>query len=122
MKMQEVSPILWTKSIEETIAFYTGVLGFRAESHFPRFVTLSLDHAKIMFIVPAEVEFHEPMLTGSIYLFMEDVNAFWERVKDKARIKTVICDREYLMRDFSVLDNNGYEIVFGEDINQSEKD
>lgn len=116
MAVHEVSPILWTKSIEETSAFYTGVLGFTAESHFPNFVSLSRGNAKIMFIVPGDVIFEGPQLTGSIYFFMKDVDLLWEAVKDKSQIKTPICDREYLMRDFSIFDNNGYEIVFGEDI------
>lgn len=118
MKLHEVSPILWTKSIEETSAFYTDVLGFTAEGHFPNFVSLSRGEAKLMFIVPSDVPFDSPRLTGSIYFFMEDVDRLWETVKDKAQIKTPICDREYLMRDFSIFDNNGYEIVFGEDISR----
>jgi hypothetical protein len=36
-------------------------------------------------------------------------------------IKTPIADRTYLMRDFSILDNNGYELVFGEDISSKSK-
>jgi len=47
---------------------------------------------------------------------MEDVDQLWDKVKDKATVKSAIEDREYLMRDFSILDNNGYEIVFGQDI------
>lgn len=119
MKTYEVSPILWTKSVEETTVFYTDMLGFTAESHFPNFVTLTLGDARIMFIVPSDVDFPEPKLTGSIYLFLDGVDILWEKVKDKARIKTAICDREYLMRDFSLYDNNGYEIVFGQDISRA---
>jgi hypothetical protein len=44
------------------------------------------------------------------------VDKLWESVKDKAVIKTAIANREYFMRDFSILDNNGYELVFGQDI------
>jgi len=47
---------------------------------------------------------------------MDKVDELWNSIKDKARIKSSLEDREYLMRDFSILDNNGYEIVFGEDI------
>ncbi len=61
MKLHKLSPILWTKDLQATIAFY-------------------------------------------------------ESVKDKATIKTSIEDREYFMRDFSILDNNGYELVFGQHI------
>jgi hypothetical protein len=47
---------------------------------------------------------------------MENVDEFWEQVKNKATIKSSIADRQYLMRDFSIIDNNGYELVFGQDI------
>ena len=60
--------------------------------------------------------FPKPQLTGSIYITTEQVDQLWESVKDKAKVESSIADREYLMRDFSILDNNGYELVFGEDI------
>ena len=65
--------------------------------------------------------FPEAILTGSIFIEMEEVDKLWELVKDKAKIKTNIADREYWMRDFSILDNNGYELVFGEDMSFKHK-
>jgi len=128
MKIHELSPILWTKNISETVSFYEDVLEFKSQSNFPNFVSLAKDDTRIMFVVPQEEPedckspddndpfFPKAVLTGSIYLFMENVDGLWEKVKDKARIKSSIADREYLMRDFSILDNNGYELVFGQDI------
>jgi len=122
MQLQGLSPILWTKNLQETISFYETALGFKSRSNFPNFASLYRDDAEIMFIVPtgepgnAADSFPQPHLTGSIYIFTKDVDEFWESVKDKATIKTPINDRGYLMRDFSILDNSGYEIVFGEDI------
>lgn len=123
MKLQKLSPILWTKNLRETISFYTSVLGFSSRSNFPNFASLYKDDVEMMVIVPTgepgdDNFFPKPCLTGSIYIFMNDVDEFWEAVKYKATIKTSICDREYMMRDFSILDNNGYEIVFGEDISK----
>ena len=128
MKVQELSPILWTKNLNETILFYEDVLGFSSESNFPNFASLSKNDARIMFVVPnddseenstgtnGEAFFPKPSLTGSIYFFIADVDDCWATLKDKARIKSSIADRGYLMRDFSILDNNGYELVFGQDI------
>lgn len=130
MKLQQLSPILWTKNLQETIAFYTEILGFTSQSHFPNFVSLVKEEVQIMFITPQEEPeeckepgdgkpfFPGPCLTGSIYIFTEEVDALWDKVKDNSTIKTALADREYLMRDFSILDNNGYEIVFGEDISR----
>lgn len=81
-----------------------------------------------MFIVPQEepeafkyandkvLFFPEAHLTGSIFIYMQGVDELWKNVSKKAFIKSHIDNGEYLMRDFSILDNNGYEIVFGEDI------
>ena len=123
MQFQSLSPILWTKNLQETIVFYETLLGFKSRSNFPNFVALYKDEAEIMFVVPGGEPddkdfFPRPLLTGSIYVFMKDVNEFWESVKQKVKIKTPIADRQYLMRDFSIFDNNGYEIVFGEDISK----
>ncbi|HVX25013.1 MAG TPA: VOC family protein [Parafilimonas sp.] len=121
MQLRALSPILWTKNLQETISFYETVLGFKSRSNFPNFAALCRDNAEIMFVVPTGEPddndfFPKPLLTGSMYIFTQDVDALWELVKDKATIKSAICNREYLMRDFSITDNNGYEIVFGEDI------
>ena len=128
MKLQHLSPILWTKDLEQTISFYETVLGFKKKTQFPNFVSLTRDKIELMFVLPVEEPedckdpsnkeefFPKPKLTGNIYIFTEKVDELWEFVKDKATVESSIADRQYLMRDFSILDNNGYELVFGEDI------
>src|SRR5688572_31387524 len=83
MKLQKLSPILWTKDLKETISFYETVLGFKGKSNFPNFATLTRENVEIMFIVPQdELEdckdpndkkdfFPKPLLTGSIFIVME---------------------------------------------------
>jgi len=129
-KLHFLSPILWTKDLEQTISFYETVLGFKKKTQFPNFVSLKRDHVEIMFVLPTpepedckdpnnkEEFFPKPTITGNIYIFTEKVDELWEFVKDKTKVTAVIADREYLMRDFGILDNNGYELVFGEDISQ----
>jgi catechol 2,3-dioxygenase-like lactoylglutathione lyase family enzyme len=126
--MKTLSPILWTKDLAETISFYESVLGFKGKSNFPNFVSLRRGNIEIMFVVPQndakeskDLSDREdlppnPHLTGSIFITMDDVDELWDSVKQKETIKTAIDNREYLMRDFSILDNNGYELVFGKDI------
>jgi catechol 2,3-dioxygenase-like lactoylglutathione lyase family enzyme len=126
--MKKLSPILWTKDLEQTISFYTSVLGFKAKSNFPNFVSLTRGIVEIMFVVPQDEPeecidasdkkefFPRPVLTGSIFIVTDQVDKLWDSVKDKATVKTSIANRDYLMRDFSIVDNNGYELVFGQDI------
>jgi catechol 2,3-dioxygenase-like lactoylglutathione lyase family enzyme len=126
--MKKLSPILWTKDLKETISFYESVLGFKGKSNFPNFVSLTRENVEIMFVVPQDEPeeckdpndkkefFPNPVLTGSIFIVTDQVDKLWESVKDKATVKTSIANRDYMMRDFSILDNNGYELVFGQDI------
>jgi catechol 2,3-dioxygenase-like lactoylglutathione lyase family enzyme len=128
MGLQKLSPILWTRDLNGTLLFYETVLGFKGKSNFPRFASLTRENVEIMFIVPQDEPeeckdpndkgdfFPKPMLTGSIFIVTDQVDKLWELVKDKATIQSSIADREYGMRDFSILDNNGYELVFGQDI------
>ncbi len=60
--------------------------------------------------------FPKPLRTGGIYIYIDHVDELWESIQGKAEIESTLEDREYGMRDFSILDNNGYEIGFGEDI------
>ncbi|MBL7697681.1 MAG: VOC family protein [Chitinophagaceae bacterium] len=118
-KLQHLSPILWTKNLDETISFYVDVLGFKTRSNFPGFASLYRDDVELMMIVPTleeGEEFPKASLTGSIYIFTENVDDLWGQVKDRAMVKSAIADRQYLMRDFSIFDNNGYELAFGQDI------
>ena len=118
MRLQKLSLILNTDNIQDTILFYEGTLGFSSRSNFPDFVSLWRDEVDLMFITRTvrDGESHPvPVLTGSIYIFMNNVDEFWKTVKDKATVTTSLADREYGVRDFSILDNNGYELIFGED-------
>jgi catechol 2,3-dioxygenase-like lactoylglutathione lyase family enzyme len=129
MRLQKLSPILWTKDLNATIVFYETILGFKGKSNFPSFASLTRETIEIMFIVPQDEPeeckdpnnkqdfFPKPLLTGSIFIVTDHVDELWESIKDRAIIKSSIDNREYLMRDFSILDNNGYELVFGQDIN-----
>src|SRR5690606_3187518 len=113
MKLQKLSPILWTKNLKETIRFYEDVLGFACRSNFPNFVSLTRGEVEIMFVVPRdepgeckdpdnkEEFFPKPLLTGSLFILTDRVDELWESVKERATIKDAIADREYLMRDFS---------------------
>jgi len=126
-KLRYLSPILWTKDLEQTISFYETVLGFKKQTQFPNFASMTRDNVELMFVLPIdepedckdpnnkEEFFPKPILTGSIYITTEKVDDLWEKVKDKVKIISAIADRAYWMRDFSIHDNNGYELVFGED-------
>ena len=119
MKLTEIRPMLWTKDLKGSVSFYTSILGFTCNALNTAWgwASLSLDTVSIMFAVPnAHEPFDKPMLTGSLYINTDDVDALWQQLKDRTRICYPIEDFEYGMREFAIYDNNGYLLQFGQPI------
>jgi catechol 2,3-dioxygenase-like lactoylglutathione lyase family enzyme len=118
-KLHYLSPILWTKDLKQTISFYETVLGFKKQTQFPNFASITRNNVEIMFVLPSdepedykepnnkEEFFPKPHLIGSVYITTENVDELWEFVKNKASIESTMAHREYMMGVFSILDNNG---------------
>jgi uncharacterized glyoxalase superfamily protein PhnB len=114
MKLQELTPMLQTTDLKGSIEFYTTVLGFECEGSSDEWASVRCDNVAIMFALPGEHEpFNGPLFTGSLSINPDDVDALWERVKDKARVCYPIDDFDYGMREFAIYDNNGYLLQFG---------
>src|SRR5262249_20338974 len=117
MKLEDVRPILVVNDMEETILFYRDVLGFECVSRVEGWAALRKDQVELMISLPnAHEPFAKPMLTGSIYFNTSDVDALWEKIKDKARVVYPIENFFYGMREFAIRDNNGYILQFGQEI------
>lgn len=114
--IKSISPMLETKSLKETLAFYTEILGFTNDGYFEDWGWMSLkkDGLSIMFITPNEHRnIPEPIMSGSLYISTENVDEVWADLKDKCKVSYPIEDFSYGMREFAILDNNGYMIQFG---------
>jgi len=78
---------------------------------------LRKDAVEVMISLPnAHEPFEKPTLTGSLYFSSDNVDALWEKIKDKATIVYPIENFYYGMREFAVRDNNGYILQFGQEI------
>ena len=117
MKLTSLVPMLRTHDVDATINFYRDVLGFESASRMEGWAALRKDDVEIMIAEPnAHEPFDKPCFTGSLYLHAEDVDAVWNHVKDKARIVYPIENFDYGMREFAILDNNGYLLQFGKEL------
>ena len=122
MRLTNLTPMLETEDIKQTVDFYTEMLGFECESLYPDadnpiWTCLRKDDVEIMFSVRnAHSTIEKPTMTGSLYLYPEDVDAVWEQLKDKVKICYPIENFEYGMREFGISDNNGYLLQFGAEI------
>jgi len=113
---RRLTPMLRTPDLPGTLAFYRDVLGFElaASALEHGWLMLRRDGAELML---SGLNDHEgdtvPGFTGSLYLEVDDVDVFWDTVRDRARIGYTPETFSYGMREFAVYDNNGYLLQFG---------
>lgn len=111
--------MMWTNKLQETIEFYTNVLGFCCDEQNDAWGWASLhrDDVEIMLARPnAHAPFEKPVFTGSFYINVQDVDAVWNELKDKSTLCYGIDNFEYGMREFAIYGNNGYLLQFGQEI------
>ena len=121
MKLTDLRPLMWTKDIPGTIAFYTNTLGFALDAHDEDlgWASLSRDGIHIMISQPnAHFEYKGSQFTGSFYFNTEDARGWWEKVKDKAKVCYPLEEFSWGMREFAIYDNNGYILQFGQELVQ----
>ena len=114
--LDRLTPLLRTKRLREAIAFYESVVGLSCREYDEEWgwASLGRDGVALMLATPnAHEPFDAPSFTGSLYFRTDDVDAFWERVRDRARVCDPIEDFPYGMREFAVYDLDGYLLQFG---------
>lgn len=119
MKVTFLRPMMYTQDLDATIAFYSDVLGFTCKEKNDDWgwASLNLDDVWIMLARPnAHEPFEKAAFTGSFYFTTDDVEALWQKLKDKARVCYDIETFPWGMREFAIYDNNGYLLQFGQEI------
>ena len=122
MKCTALRPLLETRDMAGTVQFYTTILGFQLlgsanQDGDMAWCHLQRDDAGISFSLPNTVmNYPAVMLSGSLYINVEEVDGFWESLKDKCEVVYSLENFDYGMREFAIKDNNGYVINFGEEI------
>jgi uncharacterized glyoxalase superfamily protein PhnB len=110
--------LLQVRDLRESVAFYTDVLGFTVDGMFPEdaptWAGLTSGNARVMLSTFDGVA--EPKLTGIIYMYPDDVDAAWDKLKATVPIVEPIATRVYGMREFSFTDPNGYVITLGNSV------
>ena len=126
MKVLEVTPMLATENLAQTIEFYTEKLGFECRGLYPDaqnpcWASLWKDDAEIAFsLTNGDSKIPKPTLTGSIYFYVDaGIEELWEALKEKVTIEYQIEDMNYGMREFGIRDSNGYLLNFGQNIEKN---
>ncbi|AZA49619.1 bleomycin resistance family protein [Chryseobacterium carnipullorum] len=118
MTFTALRPILWTENIDETIGFYTRILGFNLIGRNDEWQWASLKKDEVM-IMLSQNDYEKPNgigFTGSLYFNVDNVDELWEDLKTKAKVCYEIETFEWEMREFAVYDNNGYLLQFGQPV------
>ena len=118
-------PVLFTNDMQQAIAYYCGTLGFTLASAMPdddpTWCFLRRDKAAIMLLGSDDHDHDEghehehpaAPAVNSLYLYPCDVDALWNRLKDKVEVEVALQDMDYGMREFTIRDPNGYALNFG---------
>lgn len=119
MKVKRIAPMLWTEKLQETILFYTEVLGFSCREYNEdwRWASLYWDETELMLAFPNEhMPYDKIGFTGSLYFEVDDVATLWQQLKDKTEVVYDLETFDWNMKEFAIKDNNGYMLQFGERI------
>jgi len=118
-KFTALKPILYTKELKETVAFYTIVLGFECIAFEEAWGWASVikDEVEIMLAIPNQhTPFDSSVFTGSLYISTDKVDELWTKYKDICKVCYAPDNFEYGMREFAIYDNNGYLLQFGQQL------
>jgi catechol 2,3-dioxygenase-like lactoylglutathione lyase family enzyme len=116
MAVQGVSIALSTEDVARSVKFYVQ-LGFTCTLQLGGFARVRLGAAEIMLGQPnIHLPWQGPRFTGSIYLDVDNVDELWESLKTRARIVYPIETMEYGVREFGLLDDNGYQLSFAQHV------
>lgn len=125
MKFHSLMPVIWTKNLEESIGFYTHILGFslvdaNIEAHW---AFLMKNKVQIMLTLPNEHgNVNNICFSGSFYFNIDDVDELWKDLNTITKICYRIETFEWGMREFAIFDNNGYILQFGQAVDEISKE
>lgn len=97
--------------LQSTRDLYQSVLGFDSAATPGNTLTVSKQGARLVF-TSQDLWAIEPCLSGTIYIPVADVDAYFSSVKDRVTLAWALQDMPYGSREFAIVDCNGYLIAF----------
>jgi catechol 2,3-dioxygenase-like lactoylglutathione lyase family enzyme len=119
IRFRSVSPMLQSSDLQRTIDWYESVLGFRCVGREDGWCRLERDRVSLMFMRNAH--FGEPNATATQYIYLHDLAAFWDTIKDRVKAEWGPEKMPYGMMEFAIKDPDGYLLSFGEELDKSEQ-
>ena len=119
-KAPGVIPSLLAPELDETLAFYCGLLAFRQSGRYP-------DQGQAVWVEvtrgPSVLQFYSeapegtptrPVMSGTLYLPCDDVRALAAELEGRVALEWGPAVMDYGLRELALRDPNGYLIAFTE--------
>ena len=122
----KITPNLIVSSVERSLAFYTGILGFSRGMTVPDespfvFASVTSGPVEIFLNDRSTAAKESPQMAGlgtgggnTMFIEVEQIDALHERVAPHVRVVMPIVTQWYGMREFAFTDPDGYVITFAE--------
>ncbi len=108
-----IALLLRCSELDSTRAYYRDVLGFSVSDTAQTTLTARLHDCSLVFT--AEDLWQQPVAcSGTFYLIVEDVDRYYQQVRDRAEIIWPLQDMGHGSREFGVRDCNGYHLAFSQ--------
>src|SRR5579864_1344267 len=124
--VKKLTPNLIVSSVEQSLSFYEGVLGFARGMTVPEqspfvFASVTSGPIEIFFNDRSTVSKESPQFAGrssgggnTMFVELDGVDAYHSEIKDRVKIVLPIVTQWYGMREFAIEDPDGYVITFAE--------
>jgi uncharacterized glyoxalase superfamily protein PhnB len=119
MKLTSLRPMIWVDNVEQTIEWYVSELGFEEINYAEEWQwgLVKKDEVCLMMAKPDEhTSYNGPQFTGSFYFNTDNVDEWWDKLKNSPYIFYGLENFEYGMREFAIKDCNGYILQFGQEL------
>ena len=117
--IDRISPMLAVEDMQETISFYTDVLGFTEQMTSPDYSIIVRGGSTIHLMKAASDEVMDCVRGHTqIYIEVSDVDGLWRSVephKERFKVRDLF-DQTYGMREFHIEDPNGCLVFIGQPI------
>lgn len=110
-----LSILLRCVDLQSTRDFYQSVLGFGSAATLENTLAVSKDDAHLVF-TSQDLWNHEPRMSGTIYITIVDVDAYFAAIKDHVTVAWALQDMPYGSREFAIVDCNGNLIAFQQEV------
>lgn len=127
MSYQSLTPNMGVKSVNETVKFYTEVLGFKLIVSVPEsgefvFAIIGAGNVTLMFQELGSLKEEYPELNDvpnrgvfTFYVKMKNKNDLYEKVKNTNHLVKAMNVTPYGAEEFAIRDNNGFILTIAED-------